>query len=199
MVLRYIDPDTLLVREDIVACVETICSDGHSQWTADSVTDARGIQLALTTTDFVSALVITNYCLNYLQALTTNLQAEARDVVESVMEISSVKAALQDIRDNIMSYHSQWFKKIKQILASVGEEPSLPQRYGCQCHCSNVPADTPCEYYCHCISILVVDHLHVLSEMETRLISKWHCWVSLWYHPLLYLFLQKSTPPKVCS
>ena len=145
--------------------METICSDGQSQWTADSVTDAQGIQLALTTTDFVSALVITNSCLKYLQALTSNLQAEARDVVESVKEISSVKAALHDVRDNITPYHSQWFKNIEQMLASVGEEPSLPRRCGRQFHRSNVPADGPCEYYCRCISIPVLDHL--LSEMET--------------------------------
>ena len=86
-------------------------SDGQSHWSADSVTDARGIQLAITTTDFVSALVITNSCLKYLQALTSNLQAEARDVVKSVKEISSVKAALQDVR-NISAHHSQWYKKI---------------------------------------------------------------------------------------
>ena len=47
------------------------------------------------------------------------------------------------------------------MLASVG--------CGCQCHCSNVPANTPCEYYCCCISIPVLDHL--LSEMESRFSS----------------------------
>lgn len=157
------------LHPSIVACMETICSDGQSKWSADSLTDARGILLALTTTDFVSALVITNSCLKYLQALTSNLQSEARDVVESVKEIGSVKAALQDVRDNITTYHSQWFKKIDEILASVDEEPSLPRRCGRQCHRSNVPADTPCEYYCRCISIPVLDHL--LSEMETRFSS----------------------------
>ena len=94
--------------------METICSDGQSQWSADSVTDGRGIHLAITTTDFLSALVITNSCLKYLQALTSNLQAEARDIVERV---SSVKAALQDVRDTIATHHSQWFKTVEQMLA----------------------------------------------------------------------------------
>ena len=82
------------------------------------------LELAITTTDFLSALVITNSCLKHLQALTSNLQAEAKDIVESVKEISSVKAALQDARDNVTSHHSQWFKTIEQMLASVGEQPS---------------------------------------------------------------------------
>ena len=86
-------------------------------------------------------------------------------MVESVKEISSVKAALQDVRNNISAYHSQWYKKIEEMLASIGEEPGLPRRCGRQCHRSNVPADTPCEYYCRCISIPVLDHF--LSEMES--------------------------------
>ena len=100
----------------------------------------------------------------------------------------------QDVRDNIITYHSQWFKKIEQMLANVGEEPSVPRRCGRQCHCSNVPADTPCEYYCCCISIPVLDHL--LSEMESCFSS--HQQTALLglsvYHPSLYLSLQKSTP-----
>jgi hypothetical protein len=41
---------------------------------------------------------------------------------------------------------------------------SLPRRCGHQCHRSNVPADTPCEYYWRCLSIQNLYHL--LSEME---------------------------------
>lgn len=108
------------LHPSIVACMETIYSEGQSLWTADSVTDAQSIQLAISTIDFLSALVTTSSCLKYLQALTSNLQAEARDIVESVTEISNVKAALQDVRINITSYHSRWFKKIEQMLASIG-------------------------------------------------------------------------------
>ena len=111
------------LHPSIVACMQTICCDGRGLWSADSVTDAQGIQLAITTTEFLSALVITNSCLKYLQALTLNLQAEAKDIVEAVQEISNVKAALQDVRDNITSYHSQWLKTIEQMLTSVGEQP----------------------------------------------------------------------------
>ena len=59
-------------------------------WSADSLTDARGPQLAITTTEFVSALVITNSCLKYIQALTSSLQAEAKDIVAAMKEIDTV-------------------------------------------------------------------------------------------------------------
>ena len=52
-VFTYLHPST-------VACMERICDDGARLWSTDSLTDARGLQLAITTTDFISALVITN-------------------------------------------------------------------------------------------------------------------------------------------
>ena len=49
---------------------------------------------------------------------------------------------------------------------SVGVEPSLPRLCGRQSHRSNVPAQTPSEYYRRTVTIPVLDHL--LSEMEAQ-------------------------------
>ena len=78
----------------IVECLE---NDGPGLWSADSLTDAKGLQLAITTTEFVSALVITNSCLKYMviQALTSSLKAEAKDIVAAVREIDTVTATLK--------------------------------------------------------------------------------------------------------
>ena len=93
----------------IIECLENIINDGPGLWNADSLTDARGLQLAITTTEFVSALVITNSCLKYIQALTSSLQAEAKDIVAAVREIDTVTAILQDVRDNVDTHRSRWF------------------------------------------------------------------------------------------
>ena len=77
------------LHKSTVACMESIYNDGPGQWSADSLTDARSLQLAISTTDFICALVITNSCLKYLQALTTNLQAETKGIVTAVKEINS--------------------------------------------------------------------------------------------------------------
>ena len=63
------------LHQSIVGCMENICNEDPGLWSADSITDARGLQLAITSTDFLCALVITNFCLKYIQALTTNLQS----------------------------------------------------------------------------------------------------------------------------
>ena len=127
--------------------------------------DARGL-LAITTTDFVSTLVITNSCLKYLKALTASLQAEAKDIVAAVSEIDTVTATVQNVRDNIDTHHSQWFLTITEMLSEVGIEPSVPRRCGRQTQRSNVPADTPSEYFRRTISIPVLDHL--FCELRSR-------------------------------
>ena len=77
-----------------VVCRESICNDGQGLWTADTVTNARSLQLGVTTTDFLCTLVMTNLCLQYLHALTVNLQAETIDIVSAIKEIDTVIATL---------------------------------------------------------------------------------------------------------
>lgn len=62
----------------IVACMENICDSGSESWSSDSLTDARSLLLAVSTTDFLSAF-ITNSCLKYLQTLTSYLQGATKD------------------------------------------------------------------------------------------------------------------------
>ena len=76
----------------VVACMESIASEGLRAWSSDSVTDATTLLLALSTTEFISALVIITACLKHLLGLTRSLQAEAKDIVQAVSEINSVKA-----------------------------------------------------------------------------------------------------------
>ena len=97
------------LHQSIVGCTESICSDSPGLWNADSITDVRGLQLAITTIDFLCVLAITNSCLKYVQALTTNLQAESRDIVCAVREIETVTATIQDVRDNVQTHHSKCF------------------------------------------------------------------------------------------
>ena len=150
----------------IVECMESICSAAPGTWNTDSITDARSLQLAVSTTDFLCALVITNSCLKYVQALTSNLQAESRDIVSAVNEIDTVTSTIQDVREHIQTHHAKWFLIVENMCSDVGIVPSLPRRCGRQIHRSNTPADTPSEYYCRTISIPLLDHL--LSEMKSR-------------------------------
>ena len=114
----------------------------------------------------LSALVITSTSLNYLLALTCSLQSEAKDILQAVSEVSNLKTVLQDLRDNVDKYHDECFREIERMCTAVGTEPSLPRLCTGQTHCSNVPAQTPKEYYRHTITIPLLHHM--LSEMDCR-------------------------------
>ena len=175
----------------IAACLDNISNEGSGLWSADSLTDAKALYLAITTTEFVSALVITNSCRKYIQSLTSSLQAEAKDIVAGMGEIDTVTATIQDIRDNIDTYHTEWFLTISEMLSQVGEEPSIPRRCGRQTHHSNVPAASPSEYYKRVISIPVVDHL--LSELRGRFDRhQRRALLGLCLVPSLYVSLQSA-------
>ena len=88
-----------------MGCFESITDQGLRKWSSDSLLDAANLKTAITKTEFLSALVITNACLKYIQALTANLQAEAQDIVSAVSEIGSVTAVLQSVRDKIDEHH----------------------------------------------------------------------------------------------
>ena len=135
------------LHASIVACFESISAEGSRNWTSDSLTDASTLLLAITTTDFLGALVIANKCLNYLLALTRSLQAEAKDIVVAVREVDNLKDVLSDVRRNVDVYHGQWFAGVEKMCDSVGIQPSLPSLCARQSHHCNVPSQNPSEYY----------------------------------------------------
>ena len=150
----------------VVTCMESICEEGPGKWSTDSLRDVSGLLLAITASEFISALVVTNKCLGYLRALTSSLQAEAKDVVQAVGDIDVVLTSLREGRNTIDQQHDAWFQEIELMCRSVDVVPSIPRRCGRQLHRNNIPADDPRTYYRRCISVPLVDHL--LAELETR-------------------------------
>ena len=156
------------LQPSIVQCMESISAEGSRLWSLESLTDSKTLLLAITTTEFLSALVIANSCLHFLLALTCSLQAEAKDIVGAVTEIRDVMTTLKKIRD-VSVHHKEWFTKVETICNSVGIEPSMPSLYARQRNRSNVPAENACDYYRQNISIPLLDHL--ISQFESRFSS----------------------------
>ena len=96
------------IHPSVVSCMEQICNQGPNEWSTDSLTDVRALLLAIITTDFLGALVITSI-FGYLKPLTVSLQAEAKDIVTATREIDTVKATIQRLRDNIDVHHEEWY------------------------------------------------------------------------------------------
>ena len=118
------------IHYSLVVCFESISTEGSSLWSADSVPDASTLLLAITTTEFISALVITNECLQYLRGLTTSLQEEAKDIVQAVSKINTLTASLKEIREQVDYYHSRWYETVSEMCDKVGTTPSMPRICG---------------------------------------------------------------------
>ena len=146
------------LHQSIVACKENICSDGPHLWSRNSLTDARGMQLTISTCDFICALVITGVDIKYTGRKQGHRSCR--------WEVDIVIATLQNDRNNIDTYHSRWFATVEKMCTGVGTECSVPRRCSCQTHISNIPADFPSHYYCRLISIALLDHF--LSEIRSR-------------------------------
>ena len=68
--------------------------------------------LATTDSDFIASLVVTDGCLGnvVLQGITSSLQAEAKDKVQT--EIDVVLASLNDVKKNVNDHHQEWYEEI---------------------------------------------------------------------------------------
>ena len=109
----------------IVACFENNSAEGSRMWSPDSVRDDSALLLVITRTEFISALVVTNERLQYLGGLTAI--KEAKDIVQAVSEIKTLTSSLKQVRENVDSYHSRWFKRVSKMCDEVGTTPSMPR------------------------------------------------------------------------
>lgn len=153
----------------IVSCFEAISFEGSALWSADSLTDTSTLLVAITKTEFVSALVIMSNSLNCLLPLTKSLQAESKDIVKAVQEIGNLVRLLSEMRENVDSIHMEWFQEVDKMCQSVQVEITLPRLCSRQRNRENIPAQSPSEYYRRTITIPVFDHL--ISEIKARFSS----------------------------
>ena len=77
----------------------------------------RALEFAITSADFLCALVITNHHLRHVQALTTSLQAKARDIVQQVL--CRNHKTIQDVHSNVNTHHAKWFRTIQKCVLTV--------------------------------------------------------------------------------
>ena len=128
------------------------------------MTDACTLLVAITTTEFISALVITNECLHYFLGLTRSLQQEAKDIVQAVSEVTTLTSTFKEVRENVDPYHDDWFKTVSDMCTEVGTTPSMSRICGRQRHRASTPASSPSEYFRRTITVPMLDHL--LAELN---------------------------------
>lgn len=88
------------------------------------------------------------------------------DIIQAVKEIDTEIETIQKIRDDIETYHDQWFTEIEKMCDITDTVPSIPRMCSHQTQRSNTPANSPSQYFICTVSIPLIDHL--LSELNSR-------------------------------
>ena len=143
----------------IVSALEVIKDNADGSWNADSSSDASSLFFSTVSFQFTVTLVIISRCLEVTRPLTKQLQASDMDVVKTAENISLLSSILSSIRNDVDHYHESWYQEAVSLASLVHTVPSNPRITLRQTGHSNLPADSPSEYYRRSVSVPFLDHL----------------------------------------
>ena len=121
--------------------------NNSASWSAESVADARSLLSAITSPEFLAALIIADRIFSYTANITRSLQSQSRDIVEAISGIGVLCDTLQSVRDYVYTQHRRWMDETKKMCEDIGVELCILILCGRQQHRDNVPAGTPDEYF----------------------------------------------------
>ena len=127
--------------------------NNSASWSAESVADARSLLSAITSPEFLAALIIADRIFSYTANITRSLQSQSRNIVEAISGIGvlwklfQASDTLQSVRDYVYTQHRRWMDETKKMCEDIGVELCILILYGRQQHRDNVPAGTPDEYF----------------------------------------------------
>ena len=81
-------------------------------------------------------------------------------------QVSEERAVYQNMRGNSAETFKGFYKQACDMASRVGVEPSGPRIAARQRQRSNIPAESPEEYYHRNLAIPLLDH--VLSQLDSR-------------------------------
>ena len=152
----------------VVATLEEI-SENRQSWNADSVSLASSLLRAITDFSFLASFHITANVMSYIQGLSVGLQEKALDVCQAYQRISTTEATLSQVRLDIETKHSTWWKDVTNMAHKVDVQPAMPRRCLRQQGRDNTPAETPEIYFRRAVSTKLLDEL--LGQFADRFSS----------------------------
>ena len=138
----------------------------QSDWNRETRSDANSYLLALSQFSFIVAIHVTERVLSYVKGLSVKLQGRSINVAHAYQDLSMVKAALQEARCGIDTFHEIVYLDAVALAHSVEIEESCPRIASYQLHRSNTPAVNASQYYRRTLTIPMLDHL--ITELDNR-------------------------------
>ncbi|TNM84530.1 hypothetical protein fugu_008708 [Takifugu bimaculatus] len=158
------------ILEPLLLCVDSIHDNEEMRWSDEVANAALDISKAITSFEFVMALVVLKNTLALTRAFGANLRGQAADRHFAASSLEAVLHSLQEVSDNIDVYHEFWTDEAIN-LATAMEIPIKVPRAFLRKHPSAPGAVRLESHYRDRLSAPVVQH--VIREL-TRLFGEQH-------------------------
>ena len=138
----------------------------HDDWCWDTPTriKADGPKQSLEpTSKNILSLIVLLHGLDPLKGVCIKLQKHDADIVTAYRHID---LAIEEVSYMREDFDSEWFGEAESLATDIGAVITIPRICKYQQHRSNVPADSPSEYYKRFLGIPFLDSL--LSQMNER-------------------------------
>eukprot|EP00066_Takifugu_rubripes_P009515 XP_003976532.1 PREDICTED: 52 kDa repressor of the inhibitor of the protein kinase-like [Takifugu rubripes] len=158
------------ILEPLLLCVDSIHDNEEMRWSDEVANAALDISKAITSFEFVMALVVLKNTLALTRAFGANLRGQAADRHFAASSLEAVLHSLKEVSDNIDVYHEFWTDEAIN-LATAMEIPIKVPRAFLRKHPSAPGAVRLESHYRDRLSAPVVQH--VIREL-TRLFGEQH-------------------------
>ena len=138
----------------------------HDVWCWDTPTriKAEGPKQSLATSKNILSLIVLLHGLDPFKGVCIKLQKHDADIVTAYRHIDLAIEEVSYMREDFDSVWSEWFGEAESLATDIVAVITIPRICKYQQHRSNVPADSPSEYYKRCLGIPFLDCL--LSQMN---------------------------------
>lgn len=140
--------------------------DGNWNWDRDTKVKAQGLKASLSSFQTIAVFIITKNVLDEVKVISSKLQKREQDVYDAYKMITTVIENINSTRNNIDTIFDLWYGEVLTLGEHVGVTESVPRKTSLQRNRTNVPSDTPCDYYKRAIAIPLLDSLY--SQMKER-------------------------------
>ena len=155
--------DFNIMYEPLLTCLDAIACTEQG-WDTKTVGEAYGLMKRITdSTCFQTVL----HFFGYTKGLSCKLQGASLDIVKGYEMVTNVTSVLMHARQNEQEYDVVFDKMIAMVdVIGNGSSLEISRRCGRQTQRSNIPAETPKEYFRLAIYIPYLDSL--LQQFNMR-------------------------------
>lgn len=117
------------ILEPLLLCVDSIHDNEEMRWSDEVANAALDISKAITSFEFVMALVVLKNTLALTRALGTHMRGQASDRHFAASSLDAVLHSLKEVSDNIDVYHEFWTDEAINLATAMEIPVKVPRAF----------------------------------------------------------------------